>query len=138
LTRRAIIVHSLENARAALAAASDLAVPVTLRSAPGAAAYLGPQIFRAMIDAARIDYPEVEVVAVLDCGSDAGFALAAFRAGIECVRVELPAETSVRVADIAEQYGATLDNDHAPPLDLLDCDLPLEACRTWLAGPKNP
>ena len=138
MTRRAIIVHSLEDARAALAAASDLAVPVTLRSAPGAAAYLGPQIFRAIIDAARLDYPEVEAVAVLDCGADAGFALAAFRVGIECVRVSLPAETRARVADIAEQYGATLDDDHAPPFDLLDCDLPLEACRTWLAGPKNP
>ena len=35
---RAIIVHSLDHAKAALSAAAELGVPVTLLSAPGAAA----------------------------------------------------------------------------------------------------
>ena len=41
MNERPIIVHSLEDAEAALAAAADLGVPVTLRSPPGAARYLG-------------------------------------------------------------------------------------------------
>ncbi len=137
MTRRAIIVHGLEDARAALAAAAELGVPVTLRSAPGAAAYLGAQIFREIIETARAEYPGVDAVGVLDCGEDAGFALAALRNGVERVRVDLPAETRARVADIARQHGAALDDDPVSALDLLDCDTPAERCRTWLREPQN-
>ena len=137
MTRRAIIVHGLEDARAALAAAAELGVPVTLRSAPGAAAYLGAQIFRQIIETARAEYPGVDAVGVLDCGEDAGFALAALRNGVERVRVDLPAETRARVADIARQHGAALDDDPVSALDLLDCDTPAERCRTWLREPQN-
>jgi fructose/tagatose bisphosphate aldolase len=136
-TRRAIIVHSLEDARTALAAAAELGVPVTLRSAPGAAAYLGAQIFREIIETARAEYPEADTVGVLDCGEDAGFALAALRHGIERVRVDLPAETHARVADIARQHGGALDDDPAPALDLLNCDTLAERCRSWLREPGN-
>ena len=52
MNERPIIVHSLEDAEAALAAAADLGVPVTLRSAPGAARYLGATVFRDMISEA--------------------------------------------------------------------------------------
>jgi fructose/tagatose bisphosphate aldolase len=137
VTRRAIIVHSLEDARAALAAAAELGLPVTLRSAPGAAAYLGAQIFREIIETARAEYPEVDAVGILDCGENAGFALAALRHGIERVRVDLPAETRARVADIARQHGGALDDDPAPALDLLDCDSAAERCRNWLREPHN-
>jgi fructose/tagatose bisphosphate aldolase len=137
VTRRAIIVHGLEDARAALAAAAELGVPVTLRSAPGAAAYLGAQIFREIIETARAEYPGVDAVGVLDCGEDAGFALAALRNGVERVRVDLPAETRARVADIARQHGAALDDDPVSALDLLDCDTPAERCRKWLREPEN-
>jgi fructose/tagatose bisphosphate aldolase len=137
VTRRAIIVHSLEDARAALAAAAELGLPVTLRSAPGAAAYLGAQIFREIIETARAEYPEVDAVGILDCGENAGFALAALRHGIERVRVDLPAETRTRVADIARQHGGALDDDPAPALDLLDCDTSAERCRSWLRESEN-
>ena len=137
MIRRAIIVHSLDDARTALAAASDIGVPVALRSAPGAAAYLGAQIFREIIEMARSEYPQVDAVGVLDCGQDAGFALAALRHGIERVRVDLPAETRARVADIARQHGCALDDDPDPALDLLDCDNAAERCRSWLREPEN-
>lgn len=137
MIRRAIIVHSLEDARAALAAAAEVGVPVALRSAPGAAAYLGAQIFREIIEAARAEYPEVDAVGILDCGENAGFALAALRRGIERVRVDLPAETRARVADIARRSGSALDDDPAPALDLLDCDTSDERCRNWLRGSNN-
>jgi hypothetical protein len=63
--------------------------------------------------------------------------LAALRHGIERIRVSLPAGTRARIADIARQYGATLDDDPAPALDLLDRENPVEACRQWLREPKN-
>jgi hypothetical protein len=137
MNRRAIIVHSLEDARAALATAIESGASVALRSAPGAAAYLGAQIFREIVETARGEFPGVDAVGVLDCGEDAGFALAALRHGIERIRVSLPAGTRARIADIARQYGATLDDDPAPALDLLDRENPVEACRQWLREPKN-
>ncbi len=56
---RAVIVHNLAHTRAALAAASALEAPVTLMSAPGAAAYLGAGYFQAMIEEARAEFPSV-------------------------------------------------------------------------------
>ena len=40
---RPVIVHNLEDARTAVRVAAELGCPVTLWSAPGAAAYLGPK-----------------------------------------------------------------------------------------------
>jgi hypothetical protein len=132
--RAAVIIHDLEHARAAAAAAAALRVGVTLRSPPGAVSYLGPSVFRAMIDAARESAPGADVVAVMDCGRDAGWALAALRHGIERVRVDLPPTTMRRLADIAGCYGAAIDDDDGAALDLLDCPDPAAACQKWLAG----
>jgi fructose/tagatose bisphosphate aldolase len=137
LARAAVIVHDLEHARAAVAAAAALGVAVTLRSAPGAASYLGPPVFRAMIDAARESATGANVLAVMDCGRDAGRALAALRHGIERVRVDLPLATKMRLADIAGCYNAALDDDESVALDLLNCDDPAAACQKWLADAEK-
>ena len=81
-----IIVHSLAHARAALVAARDLRVPVTLASARGAGGYAGPLWFKSLITTARTDFPEANVTAVLDCGGEAGTTLAALRHGFKRVR----------------------------------------------------
>jgi fructose/tagatose bisphosphate aldolase len=133
LARPAIIVHDLAQARAALVAAAALEVPVALRSAPGAASYLGPAVFRAIIDAARAGGADADVVAVMDCGQDAGRALSALRHGIERVRVDLPPATVARIADIATCYGAAVDDEDVPVLNLLNCPDPAAACQKWLA-----
>ena len=68
MNERPIIVHSLEDAEAALAAAADLGVPVTLRSAPGAARYLGATVFRdiAAQSGARVDFGDEDSIEALD------------------------------------------------------------------------
>jgi fructose/tagatose bisphosphate aldolase len=137
LGRAAIIVHDLEHARAAVAAAAALGVAVALRSAPGAASYLGPSVFRAMVDAARESVAGADVVAVMDCGRDAGRALAALRHGIERVRVDLPLEARMRLADIAGCCNAALDDDESVALDLLNCNDPAAACQKWLADAEK-
>ena len=136
MTPATVIVHHLEHARAALAAADAAGVPVVLRSAPGAAATVGAAFFRAMIDAARGEVPDADVRAVLDCGRDVGLALGALRHGIRAVRVETAAETRARLVDVAAQSGAVVedpgDDAGTPVLDLLDVADPEAACRAWL------
>ena len=137
---RPIIVHSLQDAKAALAVAQDLRLPVTLRSAPGAARYLGATVFRDMIDEAARSHPDVAVTSVFDCGSDPGLALGALRHGLKTIRVSVTGEVRERIADIAAQSGARLEEDGeeegdgngGPALDLLDLDDPEAAVRVWL------
>jgi hypothetical protein len=133
MPRRAVVVHSLAHAVAALKAAAEAGAGVTLVSAPAAAGYLGPGVFREMIAEARRRHPDVPVRAVLDCGDEPGFALAAFRSGIEAVRVDVPPDVRRRLADIARKSGAVLDDGRAPALDLLDCADPYAAAKRWLA-----
>ena len=52
MSRRVILFNSLDHARAAAAAARELDVPLTLRSAPGAAAYAGVGFLKAAVDQA--------------------------------------------------------------------------------------
>ena len=133
MEEKAVIVHSLDHARAALAAAGRAGVPVTLLSAPGAAAHLGAAVFRDMIAQAASANPGVPFTAVLDCGDAPGLALNALRQGIGRIRVSAPAKVRERIADIAARSGAVLDEDDgARPLDLLDAADPFEACRAWL------
>lgn len=128
-----IVIHSLAHARAALVAATELDLPVTLTSAPGAAAYLGAPVFREMVAAAEREFPDADVTALLDCGDDAGLALNALRHGLKVIRLKAADPVLARVADIAGQLGATLDpTPDAPALDLLEAADPRQACRDWL------
>ncbi len=131
---RAVIVHTLSHARAALAAAAARGVRVTLLSAPGAAAYLGGGYWKAMIDEARAGNSKADALAVLDCGAHAGHALAALREGVEAVRFHGKPEAADRIADIARKSGAALVERTPRALDLLDEPDPEAACRDWLAG----
>lgn len=94
-------------------------------------------MFRDIIAAARAEIRDVDCVAVMDCGRDPGFALAALRSGLKRIRVDVQPDVRARLADIAEQYGASLDDDDAPVLDLLDCASPLDRCRVWLSSAER-
>ena len=131
------MVHDLQHASAAARAACETGVAVTLRSAPAAAGYLGPQVFAEMIAATRHKWPDADIRGVLDCGDEPGRALAAFRHGITCVRVAVGGDVRARLADIARQRGAELDNDDESALDLLDAADPLSESRNWLLETRN-
>ncbi len=129
----AIVFHGLAHAQAALAAAEALGVPVTLLSAPGAAAYAGPGWFRAVVDKARAAHPDAEVTPVLDCGDMPGHALAALRDGVTAIR--FAGATADKVAEIAEQCGARVIRERPEALDLQGvAGNPAAACRDWLEG----
>ncbi len=136
LRRRAVTVHSLSHVRAAVEAAAALGVPVTVLSAPAAAAAGGPGWFRAMVETACAETKAAMVTAVLDCGDLPGHALAALRHGITAIRYDGPAAD--RIADIAGQTGAVVLAERPPALDLREVEAAGRnldaACRAWLAA----
>jgi hypothetical protein len=92
---------------------------VVIASAPDAGIYAGPGWFGAVLRAARAAVPAAEFDALLDCGDDAGAAMAAIRAGIPAVVFTGHADVAPRLADIAAQAGASLVTERlAPALDL--------------------
>jgi acyl-CoA reductase-like NAD-dependent aldehyde dehydrogenase len=113
-----IVVHSLAQAIAALMAASRAGRSVVLASAPGAGSYVGPGWFGALVAAAREAVPDAHFSTLLDCGDDAGGALAAIRSKIEGVVFTGRADVARRLADIACQHGVRFVTDR--PAALLD------------------
>lgn len=104
MTRKTIIFHDVEEAREALAAAQKNATTVTLQTAPGAAAYAGVGYLMAVIEQAGANKCE----AVIDCGDDAGIAMAALRAGWKRLLFTGRRDVCVKLAQIAEQQGASV------------------------------
>lgn len=106
--RLTFVVHGIDQARLALAIATELGVPVYLRSAEGAGLSLGAPWFREMITAALCETPSADAIGVLDCGAYAGVALSAFRHGVKYVRVEVDSAVEGRLTQIANYYGGAL------------------------------
>jgi hypothetical protein len=130
---RALIVHNLAHARAALSAACTLGVPVVLISAAGAAAYAGARYFLEFTGRAMAEYPEARARTVLDCGPEPGLALGALGAGCPAIRYTGPRASRVKIADIAARSGARVDNSRYRALDLCDVEDARTACLEWLA-----
>ena len=108
-----------------------------LLSAPSAAGYAGPAWFAAIVENAQRTFPDTEILPVLDCGDQAGHALAALRHGLAGIRYHGPA--SARIDAIAERYGAVLLDQRPESLDLADRDSEgsdawQAACRNWLSA----
>ena len=133
MAERPIIVHSLKEARAAVAVAAELGVPVTLASAPEAAGYLGALWFRELVAMAAAERPEAEVDAVLDCGDQPGHVMAALRQGLKRVRFTGPKSTATTLRALAGRYDAEIVTGALRAHDLMDQAEPEAACRRWLA-----
>ena len=134
----AIIIHSLDQALAAAAAASALNLPLVLRSAPGAGATVGVGWFVALGEALAERYPALQLTLILDCADEAGTAMGALRRGVRRIRFTGSAEVAAKLAAIAAAQGAALDEDARPPLDLLGRTDPEAACRHWLVEQARP
>ena len=104
--RRVAVVGSLAEARAVLAEAGSR--PVLLVSPPNAAASLGAGYYQALVEAARGEFPDAAIEAVMDCGDKPGFALSALRAGFATVGLVGDPRARARVAAIARAMGARL------------------------------
>ncbi len=104
----AIIVHGLADIRAALAPGR----PVTLLSAPGAAAYAGPAWWAALLRAARHTGP-----ALLDCADAPGRAWEGLALGLQGV-VLPPCPGWNQLAAYAAARNALLLQTAPPALDM--------------------
>jgi hypothetical protein len=114
-----IVIYSLTHAVAALEAAAAVDCPIILSSAVDAGIYAGAGWFKAVVDAAREAAPAARFSAALDCGDDAGAAMAGLRAGIESVVFIGRSDVAERLSGIAEQQHARLLTERPQPaLDL--------------------
>ena len=126
--RREIVIHSLDHARAALAAAAALGVPVTLASAPDAALQAGPAWFKAVIEAACEDHPKAAVTAILDCGDAPGAVMAALRLGLAQLRFDGAAAVRAKLEGMGARFARPADQ----VLDLLEIKEAEMACTAFL------
>ncbi|RDD61853.1 hypothetical protein [Ferruginivarius sediminum] len=129
----AVVFHSIEHLNAALTAAQETSIELTLLTAPAAAAYLGAGWFREAVAAARAAHPDVRATMLLDCGERPGDALAAFRAGVPGVIFTGRADVADKLAALAQAHGTIFRRDRPAAHDLLDAADPLESCRRWLS-----
>ena len=130
-----IVVYALADALAALQAAAERNIDITLVSPAGAAAYGGPAWFRELVAQAGDAVPGAAFDSVLDCGSAAGHALAAIREGVSGIWFEGPDNLRSKIQDIAVKSGcAVVEIDYAGALDLNECADAAATCRVWLAS----
>ncbi len=101
----AIIFHNLHQAECALAAASERDRPVTLLTAPGAAAYGGPGYYLAMVEAAQARHPKAACRAILDCGDDGALAQMALSLGWRGLVLRGKSAVRAKVQQIAKAHG---------------------------------
>jgi len=128
---RAVLVHDAAQAMAALAAAGPRGV--ALVSAPGAAGFLGPGWFLAMLAPALAAFPDVPCRAVLDCADAPGQALAALRAGVRWVVLAAEVPGFAQICAAAAEGGASVLPAAPAALDLALLALERPAGRQRLA-----
>jgi len=128
------VVHTLAQAEAALRAAHARSLPVTLRSAPGAANYVGLGFLKSLFEAAARSNPEAKHSVIIDCGSDAALAHRAMVMGFQRIAFSGPSAMAKKIAQIGKKCGARLAPARPPAhaLDLLDSPHPEDACGTYL------
>ena len=126
--RREIVIHSLDHARAALAAAAASGKEVIVASAPGAALQAGPGWFKAVIEQACEAYPQVAVTAILDCGDQPGAVMAALRLGLKNLRFAGAPEFRAKLEGMGAVFALAAD----AVLDLREIAGPEAACAAFL------
>jgi Fructose-bisphosphate aldolase class-II len=131
MSDREIVVHSIEHVEAALAAAAALRVPVTLASAPGAAAQAGPAWFKALIEMASARHADVAVTAIIDCGDEPGAVMAALRAGLRDLRFSGGDALRAKLRDLGAVFHPPVKEGES--LDLRGVGQPEKAVRAFLA-----
>lgn len=131
-----IIIHSFEQACAALSSAVELSRDLTLLSAPDAGMQTGPAWFLSLIEQATEKVPgaeKLDIIALLDCGDTPGPVLAALRHGLTNICFTGKPEVLAKLREIAGQQQAGIIHARPQGLDLLGVADPQTHCRAWLA-----
>ena len=118
MAAHSVIIHDLTQAHIAVDMASTIGVQLELRSPLGAAANIGPAVFQEIAKEIEQTRPDVVTAIILDCGSDAGLAMAALRQGCRDICINVPEEASKKIKAIAAVMTARLHDQATSPLDL--------------------
>ena len=105
-----VVVASLGEARAAIAAAQTCGVAAELESPPDAASVYGVLWFAELNRMLIAEFPEVRLVLTLDCGDRADLAHAALVEGIKRIRFTGHPDALRALKDIAAQTGSTVED----------------------------
>jgi hypothetical protein len=112
----AVVIHGLANARTVLAVGQ----PVTLLSATGAALFAGSGWWRAVIERAHGEFPNLPIDDILDCADASGVALGALRIGQRRIVLSPHAPGRSSVIAIAASLGGEVLTSRPPCLDMAD------------------
>ena len=130
---RPIIVHSLAHALAAATVATQQNTPLHLTSASGAASTTGVGWFASLGEIVAERFPGLPLTLTLDCGDVSGLALGALRRGLHSIVFSGDPVAARRLTEIAQTYGAVIEPQPLPALDLLDAPDPNLACVRWFS-----
>ena len=117
---RAVTVHSHPHALAALAAARNAPCRLLLLSAAGAASYLGPAWWAALMDAIAPTMTARGARGVLDCGASAGRAMEALRIGLRHLILLSECPQHAAVTARARALQAEIAHTRPEALDLAE------------------
>lgn len=122
-----VIVHHLDQAKAALRVAGETGTRIQLRSAPAAAASAGVGYLHALGKAAGHEI-------LIDCNDDAGLVMAALRTGCRKLAFAGTNSEQQRLNQIAGRYQAEIrkPTDRSPPCLALSPDDDGTVVRSWL------
>ncbi len=129
-----MIVHTLKQAEAALAAANTCNVYITMKTSPGATRYMGLAFLKALFEQAKQTYPRVKHSVVIDCGFDAALTHRAMVMGFDQVSFSGSRAMKIKLSNIGSQLGSTIVSPHTPPnaVDLSDSQQPEQTCILYL------
>jgi len=113
-----VVIHGIDHARVACKVASKISGQIELWSANGAAGFIGPAWFQEIINLVRLEFPQIKIDGVLDCGTSSGYALAALRQGITHICISSRYLSSVKLKQIAQKHGAVVETHRPVLLDL--------------------
>ena len=129
-----MIVHTLNQAKAALAAAGACDVYITMRTSPGATYYMGLTGLKAVFEEAKETYPKVKHAVVVDCGFDAALAHRAMVMGFKQISFSGTKGMKIKLSKIGAQLSAKLVSPRIPSnaVDLSYTRQPKKACILYL------
>ncbi len=129
---RLIIVHTLDHALCALAAAKKLDMPVILQSAPDAIFYAGSLYLLHMFAEAKAAHPAARATCILDCADAHAEAVAAMQMGHTHIRSNASQPVLAKLTSIAQKNKIILYTEPFTALDLRYARDPEQACENWL------
>lgn len=133
----AVVIHGLDDARAALDAAARAGCDaLTLLSAPDAACFMGAAWWRALLAAASAFAPGLRRNDLLDCGDAAGRAVEALRLGQRGLVLSATCPQRLAVLERAAPLGAVVLARRPPALDLAEPGA-ARRLQAWLSGART-